>query len=45
MLTRQRQLGGQIAPGITLFPVFLVRVLSLRPIASRQRDEKQKDAK
>ena len=22
MLTRQRQLGGQIAPGITLFPVF-----------------------
>lgn len=22
MLTRQRQLGGQIAPGITLFPLF-----------------------
>lgn len=22
MLTRQHQLGGQIAPGITLFPLF-----------------------
>lgn len=24
MFTRQRQLGGQIAPGTTLFPVFLL---------------------